>query len=146
MEITATSFVTMHFMIRLKDGSIAEDTRGYDKPFTFQMGQAIFSEKFENELCGLVKGDHKKVMLMPEDAFGEVHPALIYQVPKSKFPKDIEIEPGVLVAFTQPDGTELPGLITEEDEAEVTVDFNHPLAGKVVLFEVDIIEVNNQND
>ncbi|MCF6777380.1 FKBP-type peptidyl-prolyl cis-trans isomerase [Thiotrichales bacterium 19X7-9] len=146
MKITPTSFVSMHFMIRLKDGSIAEDTKAYNKPFSFTMGEAIFSQQFENELCGLRKGDHKKIMLMPEDAFGEVHPALIYQVPKSKFPKDIEIEPGVLVAFSQPNGAELPGLITQEDKNEVTVDFNHPLAGKVVLFEVDIIEVKECDD
>lgn len=146
MKITPNSFVSMHFKIRLKDGTVAEDTKQYEKPFAFKMGKEIFSDRFESELCGLSKGEHKKIMLLPEDAFGEVHPALIYQVPKSRFSEDIEIEPGVLVAFSQPDGTELPGLITKIDDLEVTVDFNHPLAGKVILFEVDIIEVQNTDD
>lgn len=143
MKISSTSQVSMHFKIRLKDGTIAEDSRNYNQEFTFQMGEGAFSEKFEQELYGLEKGAHKKVMLLPEDAFGEVHPALVYQVPRARFPEDIEIEPGVIVAFSQPNGEELPGLITKDEGQEVTVDFNHPLAGKVVLFEVDILEVSD---
>ncbi|MCF6767884.1 FKBP-type peptidyl-prolyl cis-trans isomerase [Thiotrichales bacterium 19S11-10] len=146
MKVTQDSFVTMHFKIRLKDGSIAEDTRQYNQAFSFQMSDQIFSDKFEQALYGLSEGEHKKIMLLPEDAFGDVHPALIYQVPKYKFTDDIELDLGVLIAFSQPDGSELPGLITKIEENEVTVDFNHPLAGKVVLFEVDILKVENAND
>jgi FKBP-type peptidyl-prolyl cis-trans isomerase SlpA len=66
---------------------------------------------------------------------------MIYEVPKKRFPLDMALEEGLIVAFSQKDGTELPGVITEIHEHEVTVDFNHPLSGQVILFDVDILEV-----
>ncbi|WP_119344221.1 FKBP-type peptidyl-prolyl cis-trans isomerase [Facilibium subflavum] len=144
MKIKANSFVKMHFKIRLKDGSIAEDTRNYERPYVFQMGKGTFSKKVEKELQGLSAGVNRKIMLMPEDAFGDKHPAMIYQVPKMRFPDDMELDVGLIVAFSQKDGTELPGVITEIKDNEVTVDFNHPLSGQVILFDVDILEVSDQ--
>ncbi|WP_395947558.1 FKBP-type peptidyl-prolyl cis-trans isomerase [Caedibacter taeniospiralis] len=141
MKIQRDSFVKMHFKIRLKDGSIAEDTRNYNQPYIFQMGKGAFAEKLESDLLGLEAGINRKMMLMPEDAFGNKHPAMIYEVPKKRFPLDMALEEGLIVAFSQKDGTELPGVITEIHEHEVTVDFNHPLSGQVILFDVDILEV-----
>lgn len=144
MKIQADSFVKLHFKIRLKDGSIAEDTRNYQKAGCFQMGQGILSDKLEAELLGLVAGENRKIMLLPEDAFGHKHPAKIYAMPKTRFPKDVASEEGLIVSFSQKDGTELPGVITKVDQTEVTVDFNHPLAGQVILFEADILEVSRK--
>jgi FKBP-type peptidyl-prolyl cis-trans isomerase SlpA len=136
----------MHFDIRLKDGSIAESTRSFEHPMTFTMGQEIFSEKLEKEMLGLKVGDKKKIMLLPEDAFGEPHPANIYQMSRSQFSKmeqDTPLEEGLIVAFVQPNGDELPGILREVNEDEVTVDFNHPLSGQVVLFDIEIMEVKD---
>ncbi len=144
MKIQADSFVKIHFKIRLKDGSIAEDTRNYDRPYIFEMGKGIFSKKVETELCGLEIGCNRKLMLMPEDAFGQKHPAMIYEVPKSRFPQEMELEEGLIVSFSQKDGTELPGVITKIENYDVTVDFNHPLSGQVILFEVDILEISDE--
>ena len=143
--IQKDSTVTLHFDIRLKDGSIADSTRNMGKPARFTMGDGSFSEKMESELLGLKTGDKKKIMLLPDDAFGQAHPANVFQMPRKRFAgTDIEkqLEPGLLVAFTQRDGTDRPGLIRSVDEHEVTVDFNHPLAGHVVLMDVEIIQVD----
>jgi FKBP-type peptidyl-prolyl cis-trans isomerase SlpA len=141
--IQKDSLVTMHFDVRLKDGSIAESTRTIGKPMTFQMGKDFFSPKLETELLGLEIGAKPKIMLMPEDAFGPIHPANIYQVPRTQFKGTLaqELEVGLIVVFTQPDGRELPGIIHALDEVEATVDFNHPLAGQVILFDIEIIDV-----
>ncbi|WP_119329447.1 FKBP-type peptidyl-prolyl cis-trans isomerase [Cysteiniphilum halobium] len=144
MKIQRDSFVKMHFKIRLKDGSIAEDTKNYDRPYVFQMGKGTFSEKVESELLGLDVGVNRKMMLMPEDAFGQKHPAMIYEVPKKRFPEDMALEEGLIIAFSQKDGTELPGVIVGIHEYDVTVDFNHPLSGQVILFDVDILEVSDK--
>ena len=144
MKVDENSFVKMNFKIRLKDGSIADESKNYGDDFQFKIGTGTFSEKFESELMGMEKGNHKKVMLQPEDAFGENHPSLIYQVPKARFPSDIEIDEGVIVAFSQPNGEEMPGIIMKVEEHEVTVDFNHPLSGQVVLVEADIIDVSDR--
>lgn len=144
MKVDENSFVKMNFKIRLKDGSIADESKNYGNDFQFKVGTGTFSEKFESELVGMEIGGHKKVMLQPEDAFGENHPSLIYQVPKQRFPKDIEIDEGVIVAFSQPNGEEMPGIIMKVEENEVTVDFNHPLSGQVVLVEADILDVSDK--
>ncbi|RUS69356.1 hypothetical protein EGW08_022881 [Elysia chlorotica] len=131
----------MHFKFRLKDGSIAEDTENYGKPFGFQMGQGCFTDKVEQELIDAKVGDSKRIVLMPEEAFGDQHPASIYSVPKSRFPKDMVLEEGLIVSFKQKDGSDLPGLITDIEEKDVTVDFNHPLAGQIIVFETKILGV-----
>ena len=146
MKIASDSFVKMHFKFRLKDGSIAEDTESYNRAFTFQMGQGCFTEKVENELLDCKIGDSKRVVLIPEEAFGEKHPANIYSVPVKKFPKDIKIEKGVIISFDQKDGSKLPGIITEFDEYDVTVDFNHPLSGQIIVFEATILDIAEKEE
>ena len=146
MKITPDSFVKMHFKFRLKDGSIAEDTENYNRPFIFQMGHGCFTEKVENELVGTTIGETKRVVLMPEEAFGEKHPASIYSVPRYKFPKDMQLEEGFIVSFSQKDGSKLPGLITEINEQDVSVDFNHPLSGQIIVFEAKILDVAEKKE
>ena len=143
-QIQANSIVTMHFDLRLKDGSVAESSREIGQPMTFAMGEETFSEKFESAMLGLSEGDKKKIMLLPEDAFGEAHPANIFQVPLSKFKgTDVanQLEVGLIISFAQPNGQEMPGLIRELNDHEATVDFNHPLAGQVILFDVEVIAI-----
>ncbi len=142
--IQANSDIAIHFDIRLKDGSIADSTRSIGKPFRFQLGTGVFAEKLEEKLLGLTVGAKPKIMLLPEEAFGEPHPAQIYQVPKAKFNQTEGADPlevGSIFLFTQANGREIPGIIQAIDEHEVTVDFNHPLAGQVVLFDIEVMEV-----
>lgn len=143
-KIDQNSQISMHFDIRLKDGSVADSTRSFEKPMTFKIGDGSFSEKMESELMGLTLGDKKKIMLMPDEAFGESHPANIFQVPVSKM-NQLEggYEVGSIILFSQPNGVEMPGLVREVGEREVTIDFNHPLAGQVVLFDVEIMAVES---
>ncbi len=142
--IDQDSLITMHFDIRLKDGSVAESTRNFAKPFQFKMNTGIFSDRLEEKLLGLQVGAKPKIMLMPEEAFGLPHPSNIFQVPKHKFDHAEEktLEPGTIFLFTQPSGTEIPGMIRAIDEHEVTVDFNHPLSGQVILFDIEILAID----
>jgi FKBP-type peptidyl-prolyl cis-trans isomerase SlpA len=142
--INSNSDIAIHFDIRLKDGSIADSTRNIGKPFRFKLGTGIFADKLEEKLIGLKVGDKSKIMLLPEDAFGEPHPAQIYQVPKAKFAQaegSETLEVGSIFMFTQPNGQEIPGIVQAIDEHEITVDFNHPLAGQVILFDIEVIDI-----
>lgn len=140
--INKDSKVFMHIDIRLKDGSVADSTRELKKPMEFQMGTETFSDKLEAGLLGLKVGDKKKIMLLPDEAFGEAHPANIYQIPKAQLSKMQDAyEIGTIILFAQPNGKEMPGIVREIGDSEVCIDFNHPLAGQVVLFDVEIIEV-----
>lgn len=143
LKIGESSEVIFHFSIKLEDGSAADSTKVHNKPAKLVMGDGSLTANFEKCLLGLYAGDEKSFTLAPEDAFGMPNPDNVYYVDRSKFGSDTPAEVGAIIAFTQPDGTDLPGLIREVAGDSVTVDFNHPLAGQQVEFEVEILEVRN---
>ncbi|MFH4371917.1 FKBP-type peptidyl-prolyl cis-trans isomerase [Vibrio alginolyticus] len=139
--ITNESVVTLHFTIKMKDGSVADSTHNMGKPAKFVMGDGSLSENFEQCLIGLETGAQKAIELKAEDAFGMPNPDHIHYMDRTKFVGDAEVEVGTIMAFSGPDGMEIPGIITEIVGDSVTVDFNHPLAGQDVTFEVEILSV-----
>jgi FKBP-type peptidyl-prolyl cis-trans isomerase SlpA len=143
MTISQGSEVVFHFSIKLSDDSVADSTKVNDKPAKLVIGDGSLTEGFEACLLGLKAGEEASFTLQPEQAFGAPNPDNIYYVDRDKFSNGIAPEVGAIIAFTQPDGSELPGIIREVAGQSVTVDFNHPLAGQVLTFEVEIIDVDN---
>lgn len=139
--IAADSEVLMHFSIKLTDGSAVDSTKVDNKPAKFVMGDGSLTPGFENCLLGLVEGSSEIFTLGPESAFGLPNPDNFHYIELSKFSADVPAEIGTIITFTQPDGAEVPGIIREVVADSVTVDFNHPLAGQTVTFEVDVLEV-----
>lgn len=140
--IVADSEVLMHFSINLADGSAAESTRVNNRPAKFVMGDGSLTENFEKCLLGLSRNDKKKFELAPEDGFGLPNPDNIHYVDLNRFSNDAPAEVGAIIAFTQPNGAELPGIVRAVDGDSVTVDFNHPLAGQTLTFDVEILDIN----
>ncbi|WP_133468451.1 FKBP-type peptidyl-prolyl cis-trans isomerase [Paraglaciecola marina] len=140
--ITQGSEVVLHFDLKLADGSAADSTRVNDKPAKLVMGDGNLTANFEACLLGLNTGDKKSFTLEANDAFGQPNPDNIHHLERSKFSADTPAEEGMIIAFTQPDGSELPGIVREVTGDSVTVDFNHPLAGQVITFDVEILSVN----
>ncbi|MFQ3206416.1 MAG: FKBP-type peptidyl-prolyl cis-trans isomerase SlpA [Glaciecola sp.] len=135
--------VILHFDLKLSDGSAADSTRVNNKPAKMVMGDGSLTKNFEDCLRGLAAGDRKSFLLNADDAFGMPNPDNIYYVDRTKFNADTPVEEGMIIAFAQPDGSELPGVIRSIAGQSVTVDFNHPLAGQSVTFDVEIIEVRD---
>lgn len=135
------STVTLHFAIKLEDGSIADSTHQQGKPAKLVMGDGSISAQFEQCLLDMRVGEQKSVNLSAADAFGMPNPDNIHHMDRAKFVGDAEVEVGTIMAFSGPDGMEIPGIITEIAGDSVTVDFNHPLAGHNVTFEVEILAV-----
>ena len=140
--IAGNSTVIFHFDIKLSDGSAAESTRVHNKPAKLQMGDGSISVAFEAQLTGLKAGDKKTFTLAPEDAYGMPNPDNIYYVDRSKFSADAPAKAGMIIGFTMPDGSEMPGLVREVVGESVTIDFNHPLAGQTLTFSVEIVQVS----
>lgn len=139
--IKNNSKVTMHFSLKLTDGSVADSTKVSGKPATVTLGDGTLSAAMEAQLIGLSAGDKKQFTLAPEDAVGIPNPQNIHNMPKDRFPGDLVLETGLIVCFNQPDGSELPGVIRAVNHDEVIVDFNHPLAGQTLIVDVEIIAV-----
>ncbi|MCK5383177.1 MAG: peptidylprolyl isomerase [Gammaproteobacteria bacterium] len=134
------STVTLHLSLTLEDGTVAESTFD-DEPLTFILGDGTLVEGLELGLYGLRPGDTQRLSLFPEQAFGLRDPEKVHRLPRADFPAEMALEPGCIIGFDTPEGEELPGMIVSTDDTSVEVDFNHPLAGRVLIFDVEIIDV-----
>ena len=140
--IDGDSEVTLHFSLRLEDGALIDGT-ATDAPATFRMGDGSLLPGFEERLRGLRAGSEERFVLPPEEAFGEHQDLNLRELPVSQFGElGPELEPGLMVSFASPEG-ELPGVVRSVAAERVTVDFNHPLAGRPIVFEVTIVAVAN---
>ena len=140
LTIGPGSEVLMHFTLSLADGTVADSTRE-GEPLRFVMGDGSLIEGLELVLYGLKQGDQQCLSIEPRDAFGFPDEENIHTMARSEFPEDIQLEVGQIIGFTTPSGEEVPGAIMEIKDEEVVVDFNHPLAGHEVIFDVEILEV-----
>lgn len=139
MPITDDSTVTLHFELRLPDGDVIDSTFE-NKPGTLKIGDGSLFAGFERCLIGLESGDEQEFSISPEDAFGQHNPSNIQRFKRSEFDMD-ELSEGMMINFADASQAELTGVISTIDGDRVFVDFNHPLAGKELLFRVSILSV-----
>jgi len=132
--------VTLHFTLKLEDGTVVDSTRD-KQPATFQVGDGNLPPGFEAPLTGLTDGETGSYEISPEHAFGQHNPQNIQSLPRDSFDDTDELEEGLVMSFADPAGGELPGVIAEIGDKRVEVDFNHPLAGRTLTFDVEVIEV-----
>ena len=138
-RIAAATQVTLHFAIKLENGDVVDST--FDKqPATFKVGDGNLLPGFEQALYGLKAGGKRSLPIAPEQGFGQPNPQNVQIMPRSQL-KDMELGEGLLVIFNDAANAELPGMVQSFDDNQVSVDFNHPLAGKTLSFEVEIIAV-----
>ena len=131
--------VTLHFALKLDNGDVVDST--FDKnPATFKVGDGNLLPGFEQAIYGLKAGDKRSLPISPEQGFGQGNPQNVQVMPRSQF-QDMELSEGLLVIFNDAANAELPGVVKAFDDNQVTIDFNHPLAGKALSFDVEIIEV-----
>jgi FKBP-type peptidyl-prolyl cis-trans isomerase SlpA len=133
--------VTLHFALELDDGSVVDSNFDAD-PVTFIVGDGNLLPGFEEALLGLQAGDEKSFTITPEKGFGGYNTENIQEFPRDQFPADVELNEGLVLSFSDAQSNEVPGVVQEFDENTVTVDFNHPLAGRDIEFSVRIIDVN----
>ncbi len=138
--IAAGSRVTLHFTLSLADGQLIDSTRQRAQAPSLTIGDGSLLPGFDAVLIGLRAGDRRSVILPAEDAFGAWNPANVQRFDRARF-VDLPTEPGAVVSFVDPGRTELPGVVRRVIDDQVEVDFNHPLAGREVVFEVDILRV-----
>lgn len=140
MTISVGCRVAMHYALRLADGMEVDSSFG-DEPVTFVMGEDALDKGLELALYGLRPGSQQTLTLMPGQAFGARSEEAIKWMDRATFPADLSPEPGQIIGFSDEQGQEVPGAILELLDERVKVDFNHPLAGREIIFEVEILEV-----
>lgn len=141
ISIGAGARVTLHFALKLADGAVVDST--FERaPATFVVGDGNLLPGVERKLLGLRAGARAQFDIAPEDAFGQPNPANVQRIKRSAFAADMQLYEGLVVSFADANKAELPGVIAGFADDEVLVDFNHPLAGRDMVFEVEILAVN----
>lgn len=132
--------VKVHYTGTLEDGSVFDSSENRE-PLEFTLGQGQLIPGFEKAVIGMVVGDKTSVDIPSDEAYGEVREDLIINVPKEQLPEDVEPQVGMQLQLNQPNGQPVPVRITDISEAELTLDANHPLAGKDLNFAIELVEV-----
>ena len=126
-------------------GGVVDTTEG-DEPLQFIQGHQNITPGLENELSGMKIGDAKKVVVPAAQGYGEVDPENVIDVPRNEFPVEIPLEPGTELEVKNADGDVLSATIADVSGDVVRLDFNHPLAGKELTFDVTITDLRQPTD
>ncbi|MEC5387605.1 peptidylprolyl isomerase [Uliginosibacterium sp. H3] len=139
--IHAHSLVTLNFRVTHPATSQTLITTFGATPATMQLGAGELMPSLESRLIGLAPGTRKIFHFAPGEAFGDYNEALVERVQRKHIPPSLYLEQDTVYSFPAPDGSTYPGLVRELTETEALIDFNHPMAGKAVDVEVEIIGV-----
>ncbi len=137
MKVEDGQVVSMEYALHV-DGEVVDTSDGRE-PLEFIQGTGNIIPGLERELYGMVIGDSKKVSVTAADAYGEVDPDAYADVPRSEFPEEIPVEKGVEIQVRDESNNPLFARIDSFDNESVKLDFNHPLAGKTLNFDVKIV-------
>jgi len=140
-SIQAGSSVLINYTLALENGTVVESTQDTD-PLRFTLGDGTLIEGLEAVLLGMKVGERQCLQLEAVDAFGFADETNVHMLTRDKFPEDMPLEKDLIVGFTTPSGEEVPGRIMEmPDDELVVVDFNHPLAGHAITFDVEVMAI-----
>jgi FKBP-type peptidyl-prolyl cis-trans isomerase 2 len=142
MKIQSGKIVALDYTLRAENGDQIESTVG-KSPLEFTYGGGTIITGLERELSGLESGDKKTVTVKPSEAYGERVPQAVRTINKEQFPKGVKLEVGASYYTKDKEGATVSFTISAIEDNTVTIDFNHPLAGKTLIFEVAIVNVKD---
>ena len=134
------SKVKVHYTGILDDGTVFDSSETRE-PLEFTVGEGQVIPGFEDAVRDMNLNDEKTVKINPEQAYGHKMNQLIMQVPRDKFPAELNIEVGGRLVLKSPEGQNIPAVVSEVKKDVVVIDMNHPLAGKELTFKIKVVEV-----
>jgi len=140
-KVVSGNTVSVHYRGTLKDGTEFDNSYDRGEPITFQVGGGQMISGFDEGVLGMEVGETKELALSPEQAYGPHIAEAVQVVPKETFPEGFDFEVGGMVQGSNPEGRPMVGTILEHQEESVTLDFNHPMAGKNLNFQIEIVNV-----
>lgn len=141
MKVEKGKTIKVHYTGTLEDGKVFDTSEGKD-PLEFQVGEGKVIKGFDDGVVGMEAGEEKEITIKPEEGYGNREEKLVQQVPKASFGENADkLKPGVVLGLKDPQGHVMNAIVTNLDGEKVTLDLNHPLAGKTLKFKVKIVEV-----
>lgn len=139
--IQSDSLVTLNIRISDSETATVMHSTFEATPLTLKFGAGELMGSIEQRMLGLGEGSHESFQLESGEAFGPYRRDLVEQVARADIPAEMDVQTDTVYAFTAPDGSTYPGLVRELNDTHAVVDFNHPLAGRAVTAEVEVIGI-----
>ncbi|MBI6118908.1 peptidylprolyl isomerase [Salegentibacter maritimus] len=140
-QVKANDTVKVHYTGKLTDGQVFDSSVERGEPIEFTMGQGQLIPGFEKGLIDMKVNEKKTINIPKEEAYGEPREELIQEVQKSQLPEEIKPEVGMGLVSKSPDGQEMNLVVRDVKEDSIVVDGNHPLAGKDLVFDLEVVEI-----
>jgi len=139
-QVKSGDTVKVHYTGTLDDGTVFDSSRDRE-PLEFTLGQGQVIHGFDEALAGMAVSESKTVHIPVESAYGPHHEAMVVKVERANIPESIQPQVGMQLQMQQEDGRPLIVMITEITDEQVTLDANHPLAGKDLNFDIELVEI-----
>lgn len=132
--------VKAHYHGKLTSGETFDSSAGRE-PLEFEVGSGMVIKGFDDGVTGMTVGEKKTINIPYNEAYGPINPAMVIEMPKDRFPTDMEIEVGMQLAMSDQQGQQFQVTIVEIKEDVVMLDANHPLAGQDLIFDLELVEI-----
>ena len=132
--------VKVHYTGKLDDGTVFDSSRDRE-PLEFTLGEKAVIPGFESAVEGMAVGETATVNIPPAEAYGERRDDMVVKIPRENFPENIDAEVGVMVTMNHPEAGQFDASIAGISDSEIILDANHPLAGKALNFEIELVEI-----
>jgi len=139
-QVKSGDKIKVHYHGRLTSGETFDKSEGRE-PLEFEVGSGMVIKGFDEGVTGMAVGDKKTINIPFNEAYGPKNPDMIIDMPKDRFPKDMEIEVGMPLAMSDGQGNQHQVVVTEIKEEVVILDANHPLAGQDLIFDLELVEI-----
>ena len=145
MAVEKGNNVVVDYEGRLESGEIFDSSQHGDHshPIEFEAGSGKVIKGFDDAVIGMNEGEEKEIEINPDEAYGQRNEDMIKQIPKSQLPEEQreKVKEGMMLGLQSPDGKQIPAKIVKVDDENISIDLNHPLAGKKLIFKIKIKEI-----
>jgi FKBP-type peptidyl-prolyl cis-trans isomerase 2 len=139
-QVKSGDKVKVHYHGKLTNGETFDSSEGRE-PLEFEVGSGMVIKGFDDGVTGMNVGDKKTINIPYDEAYGPRNPEMMIEMPKDRFPKDMELEVGMPLLMSDGQGQQYQVIITDIKEDAVMLDANHPLAGKDLVFDLELVEI-----
>jgi len=141
-QVKKNDKVKVHYTGKLNTGEVFDSSRERE-PLEFQVGQGQIIPGFENGVLDMKVNEKKTLVIPSAEAYGEAREDLIHEVPREHLPQEVQPEVGMGLVSKSPEGQEIQLIVKEVKDESIIVDANHPLAGKELTFEIEVVGIND---
>lgn len=141
MAVKKGDKIKVEYTGTLADGTVFDASEKHGQPLAFEVGAGQLIKGFDEAVVGMETGEEKTITLESREAYGDVNPDMIKSIPKNTIPNSDQLKKGMVLGLTAPDGMQFPAVVADVTTDTVSLDLNHPLAGKALTFKIKVVEI-----